>query len=233
MANDTVGALRVIFGWAVEAEHMESNPARDIKQLRKDNPDGYHTWEIEEVEQFESTHAVGTQARLALGCLLYSGQRASDAIRLGKDKIRIRTDEDGKESKWLVFTQHKNRNRKPVHMEIPLRPELEELIDGTPGAMERETFLTQTRGKPHTRVSFTKDFGAACIAAKVPGRSHGLRKAAAVRLAENGATEKEIASITGHQTLAEITRYTKRANQKKLAARATKKVTGKRTSVNG
>ena len=37
--------------------------------------------------------------------------------------------------------------------------------------------------------------------------THGLRKAAARRLAEAGCTEKQIAAITGHTTLKEIARY--------------------------
>lgn len=233
-ANDMLKALRVLFGWAVEAEHMDSNPARDVKLLRPaGGGEGYHSWTIEEVEKYEQAHAIKTQARLALGLLLYSSQRQSDVIRFGAKYIKLRThvdEETGEtfERKWIVFTQHKNRNRKPVHLEIPLRPELEELIDATPGAWERETFLTQTRGKPHTRMSFTKDFADYCIAAGVPGRSHGLRKAAATRLADNGATDKEIMAITGHSTLQEVSRYTKAANQKRLAAQATAKMAGKK-----
>jgi integrase len=54
--------------------------------------------------------------------------------------------------------------------------------------------------------------------------SHGLRKAAARRLAEAGCTEHEIASITGHASLREITRYTKAADQVRLAVSAMDKV---------
>src|SRR5262249_35940520 len=50
--------------------------------------------------------------------------------------------------------------------------------------------------------------------------AHGLRKAAARRLAEAGCSTKEIASITGHRSLKEIERYTKAAEQKKLATAA-------------
>jgi len=50
--------------------------------------------------------------------------------------------------------------------------------------------------------------------------THGLRKAAARRLAEAGCSANEIASITGHATLAEVTRYTKAAEQKQLARSA-------------
>jgi integrase len=52
---------------------------------------------------------------------------------------------------------------------------------------------------------------------------HGLRKNAAVTLAEVGCEPHEIMAITGHKTLAMITHYTKRANQKRLADRAMEK----------
>ncbi|MBA3826475.1 MAG: FAD-binding protein, partial [Ktedonobacterales bacterium] len=39
---------------------------------------------------------------------------------------------------------------------------------------------------------------------------------AARRLAEAGATDKEIMAVTGHTTLQEVTRYTKAASQERL-----------------
>jgi integrase len=52
---------------------------------------------------------------------------------------------------------------------------------------------------------------------------HGLRKNAAVALAEVGCEPHEIMAITGHKTLAMVTHYMKRANQKRLADRAMEK----------
>jgi integrase len=49
-----------------------------------------------------------------------------------------------------------------------------------------------------------------------------LRKACASRLAELGASEKLIQSITGHTTSQEVQRYTKAANQKAMASEAEK-----------
>ena len=53
---------------------------------------------------------------------------------------------------------------------------------------------------------------------------HGLRKAAARRLAELGCTEHEIAAITGHASIPEVQRYTKAADRKRLAKSAMKKL---------
>ena len=46
---------------------------------------------------------------------------------------------------------------------------------------------------------------------------HGLRKAACTRLADAGCTAHEIAAISGHKTLKEVERYTKGADQARLA----------------
>ena len=47
-------------------------------------------------------------------------------------------------------------------------------------------------------------------------KAHGLRKAAARRLAEAGCTANEIAAVTGHKTLAEVERYTRAVDQERL-----------------
>jgi integrase len=220
-SNNRLKSVRSIFKWAVEAGHCETNPARDVAYLAS-NSSGFHSWSIEEVETFEATHAVGTQERLAMGLLLFAAQRASDVMLFGPASIKdLKSIEDGKEviKKWLVFTQQKNRNRKPIHMEIPVRPELLELIAVTPTGAD--TFLVNSLGRSFSHRGFSRWFGKACEAAGVPGRSHGLRKAAAARLAELGASEKEIMSITGHTTSKEIKRYTDAADKRKLATAAT------------
>jgi integrase len=51
-------------------------------------------------------------------------------------------------------------------------------------------------------------------------KPHGLRKAACRRLAEAGCSANEIASISGHASLDEEARYTKAADQARLARNA-------------
>jgi integrase len=50
--------------------------------------------------------------------------------------------------------------------------------------------------------------------------AHGLRKNAAIALAEAGCTPHEVAAITGHRSLSMVQHYTTGAEQKKLARRA-------------
>jgi integrase len=54
---------------------------------------------------------------------------------------------------------------------------------------------------------------------------HGLRKACARRLADSNCTVHEIAAITGHKSLREVERYTRGADQVRLAQAAMAQMT--------
>ena len=105
-ANSIVKALRAVYRHGVLAGLVAHNPAREVEYLRSGS-EGYHTWTADEVAQFEACHPVGTPARLALALLLYTGQRRSDVVQLGRQHLK-----DG----WLSFVQIKNRLRKPMRL---------------------------------------------------------------------------------------------------------------------
>jgi hypothetical protein len=95
----------------------------------------------------------------------------------------------------------KGRNRDPLTVDIPLNPELQSVIDASPtGDL---TFLITEQGRPFTAPGFTNWFRKRCKEASIPNLSaHGLRKAAATRAAERGATTSELMGIFGGGTLA-------------------------------
>lgn len=216
-ANGMVKVLRQVFKYAVRYDLIDRNPAAEV-ELLKSGSEGYHSWSLEEIEKFEEAHPIGTTARLALALALYTGQRRGDLVQFGKQHVR-----DG----WLIFTQNKNRNRNPVRLEIPIIPALRQVIDASPtGDL---AFLVTAQGRPFTNNGFGNRFREWCDKAGLSHCSvHGLRKAAAARLAELGCTEFEIMAITGHQTSKEVTRYTKAASQKTRAASALRKMTAER-----
>src|SRR5262249_26281815 len=124
----------------------------------------------------------------------------------------------------------KNRVRNPVRLPIPLAPELAHIIAATPGTSITLTFITTDRGTPYSAEGFGNVFRRWCADAGLPHCSaHGLRKAAASQLAELGATVHEIAAITGHRSLKEVQRYTRGAEQKKLAAAAFNRLAADKT----
>lgn len=201
-ANGLIKALRQLFAYAVTYDLLDRNPAKEVDYLRSGS-DGFHSWSLEEIAQFEAKHPIGSKARLALALALYTGQRRSDLVALGRQHIK-----DGK----FVLTQHKNRNRAPVRLEIPVLPELRRVIDASPtGNM---TFLTTAFDRPFTSNGFGNRFRKWCNEAGLPHCScHGLRKATAARLAELGCSELEIMAVTGHRTSKEVIRYTRAASQ--------------------
>ncbi len=206
-ANGRIKALRAVFSWATskDVERAQANPARDVAYFPSVG-DGYHTWTEEEVAKFEQRHPIGTKARLALALMLFTGQRRGDIILFGRQHVS---------NERLRFTQQKNKNRKPVTLEIPIHPELRKVIDAT--NCGELTFLVTEFGKPYSNDGFGNYFRRRCIEAGIPHCSpHGLRKCAATRLADRGATEKQIMAFTGHTTSKEVARYTKAASQKRL-----------------
>jgi integrase len=83
------------------------------------------------------------------------------------------------------------------------------------------TFLVTERGAPFDPNGFGNWWRIQCDAAGLAHCTfHGLRKAAATRLANAGCTAEQIKAITGHKSLAEVARYTKAADQQRLARQA-------------
>jgi integrase len=217
-ANNMIKTLRQLFRFANRYDMYDGNPAEKVEYLAM-NAEGYHSWTLEEIKAYEAVHPVDSMARLALALALYTGQRRSDLIRFGWQDIR----EDDAGTLWLIFTQQKGRNRHPISLEIPIIPELQQYLKGE--RTDNGTFLVNEYGRPFTVAGFGNRFRKWCDAAGLKNCSvHGLRKAAAARLAELGCSEFEIMAITGHQTSKEVTRYTKGASQKLRAASALTKL---------
>jgi integrase len=217
-ANLLRKVLRALMQHAIEIGMRTEDPTRDVKAIRV-KTDGIHGWTEEEIVQFEEFHPVGTKPRLALVLLLYLGQRRSDTVVMGRQHVRPHIGEDGIARDMITVRQQKTGTT----LDIPMHNDLAAIIAATPS--ENLTYLTTQFGKPFTAAGFSNWFRERCDAAGLSHCSaHGLRKAAARRLAEAGCTAHEIASITGHASLREIVRYTKAADQKRLAVSAMGKV---------
>jgi hypothetical protein len=66
-----VKAIRRLFSWAVDHDFLDEDPSRDVKRLTHVS-EGHHSWTIEEVEQYEARHPLGSKAvsRLHYSCTL-------------------------------------------------------------------------------------------------------------------------------------------------------------------
>jgi len=199
--------VRTLLDYAVKIGWIQSNPASKIETYKSAE---FHTWTEDEIAAFEKRWPVGTKQRLAFALLLYTGQRGSDVHRMiwpdANGIIRIKQQKTGQE------------------LEIPVHPDLLFILRG----MKREhvAILVTEFGQPFSVKGFGQYVSAAIAAAGLPSRckAHGLRKAMARRLAEHDSTTKQIAAVTGHRSLAEVEKYTRKAAQGRLAAQAMNKI---------
>ncbi|MGE0829331.1 MAG: tyrosine-type recombinase/integrase [Hyphomonadaceae bacterium] len=175
---------------------------------------GFTAWSESDIEAFEARWPADTRERLAMALMLYTGQRRGDIVRMGRQHVSGDT---------IRVTQ----NKTGASLIIPMHPKLRAIINDLP--RDDLTFLRTAWGKPFVSTGFGNWFRDACDAAGLKDRSaHGLRKAAARRLAEAGCTALQIGAITGHVTLKEIARYTAAADQERMARDAMDKLNDKR-----
>jgi len=203
-ANHRLRVLRALCAVAIEAGQLAADPTAGVKRLRHETK-GFTSWSEDEITLYEARWPSGTRERLALALLLYTAQRRSDVVRMGRQHVR---------GGFIAVRQIKTL----AEIEVPIHAALAAELAHVPAG--QMLFLQTARGVGFTANGFYMRFREWCRAAGVPdGRSpHGLRKACARRLAEAGATTHQIGAVTGHKTLAEIEVYTRAAEQRKLAS---------------
>jgi integrase len=210
VARNWLKAFRHFIRWCLERKLVRNDPTWGIR-LNTPKSDGHHTWSEDEIAAFEARHTIGSKARLALALGLYTAQRRGDVVHIGRQHIR-----DG----VLSLRQQKTGTT----LAIPVHSELAAIIAATP--IGHLTLLTTRTEKSYNPDDFTAQFRTWCTEAGLPRHCvfHGLRKAALTRLADVGCTAHEIMAISGHRTLKEVERYTRAADQARLARAAMERI---------
>lgn len=201
-ARNIYKAISQLCKLAIKLEWRPDNPARDIE--RPKSVGTRHCWTDAEIAQYRKHWPLGTRQRLAFDLLLLTGQRKGDIVKLTPEAIR-----GGR----LRIVQEKTG----VEIDAPIQPELRTSIAATITGVQ--AVLVSTLGTPYGSKAFCGVFNDWRRAAGLPDRcsAHGLRKAFARRMAENGATAHEIMSCGGWATLAEVERYTRAADRIRLS----------------
>ena len=201
-ANGFVNAVSAMFNWAIRAEWVENNPGHGIEPI----PGGHlPAWTQAQADQ--AIRELPEHLRRLVLMALYTGQRRGDLCRLAwsnYDGARIRLTQ-GKTGTPLV---------------IPVHPALKAAMDG----WERValTILVNSQGRPWQpdNVSAGLKYALDKLGFPAGWNVHGLRKLAATNLAEAGCSAHEIAAITGHRSLAQVSLYTASADQERMATAA-------------
>ena len=209
-ANAFVAAAAALFAWAVDRELITATPATRIKPIAGGSIKAWTDAQADAAERDLSPRLsrVITLAR-------HTGQRRGDLCAMRW------SDYDGA---VLAFTQQKTGR----DLVIPVHPVLKVALD----TWQRvgPTILVNHWRKPWPPVALSSALRVALDDAGLPAELslHGLRKLAAASLADCGCTSAQIGAITGHTTLKEIERYTKSADQKRLAVEAMARMVGRK-----
>jgi integrase len=218
-ARHFLDAMRGLFRWARAAQLVKSDPTVGVENPPRRKGDGFIPWTEEHVAAYERRWPVATRQRLWVDVLLYTGLRRGDAVRFGRQHVR-----DG------VGTIKTEKSGFTLAVTLPILPVLARSLEAGPcGDL---TFIAGERGQPLTKESFGNLFRDACRAAGVPGSAHGVRKIAATRAANHGATVAQLEAIFGWSGGTMASHYTRSADRQRLAFEAMHKLANdERTSI--
>jgi integrase len=225
-AKNFAQMMRQFFKWLVKNKIVAKNPCDGLELPKRPKTGGFKEWTEDDIVKYETRWPIGTRERVMLDVYAYTGLRRGDAARVGKQHISRQIVQELDErtgemmeviKETITIATEKSQGQTVVH--LPLLDVLKRTLDAGPtGDL---SFNVTKRGTPWAKESLGNTFKDACVAAGVLDKSaHGLRKAAATRAADNGATTHELMAIFGWIDIKEAEIYTRNANRKRLAARA-------------
>jgi len=173
--------LGAILSWALDRDLVLANPCRRGGRLyrgsRRDK-----IWTLDDELAF--LERAPRRLHLALTLGLWTGQRQGDLLRLP----------------WSAYDGNRislQQSKTGTRVVIPVGSPLKVALDAT--ARRSPIVLVNSDGKPWSADGFRSSWKKACKAAGVVGVTfNDLRGTAVTRLALAGATEAQIAAITGH-----------------------------------
>jgi integrase len=196
--------LKRFFDHAIKLKLISVNPAR-LAEGVKQAKGGFHTWSEEEIAQYRAKHALGTDARLWLEIVLWTWQRRGDAHRFGPQHMK---------GERIQYTQAKGGKT----LWLPAAPQLLAAIRAMP-SIGITTYLVTQFGKPFTKNGIGNKMREWCDEAGLPHcATHGLRKAAARRAGDLGASNLMLKAAGGWSQDQEVATYTAAADQARLAS---------------
>jgi integrase len=209
-ARHFLDTMRGLFRWATAAGLVKADPTAGVADPAMPKSEGFPPWSEEDVAAYEARWPIGTRERVWFDVLIYTGLRRGDAVRFGRQHVRngigtIKTEKTG-----MVVT-------------LPILPILAETLAA--GSCGDLTFIINANGRQFVKESFGNAFKEACRKAGITNRSaHGLRKIAAARAADRGATEAQLEAIFGWAGGRMASLYTRSANRRRLAIEAMHKL---------
>ena len=203
-ARNFLDTMRGLFRWALEAGHIKIDPTAGVKNPARRPGLGFPMWTEADVRRYQAKWPLGTEERVWLDVLLYTGFRRGDAVRAGPQHVF--------EGQIVMPTE---KSCGGVIVTIPILPILQATLDA--GPIGTTAFVCGKSGRPLTKETFGNYFKAACRKAGLDKSAHGVRKIGATRAAENGATVAELEAIFGWRGGGMASLYTRAADRARLS----------------
>ncbi|MDX0262945.1 tyrosine-type recombinase/integrase [Sinorhizobium meliloti] len=226
---------------ALEEEWIASDPTYKLLRQYQPETDGHTPWTLEQMEQYEQRYEIGSPQRVAYALGLWLGNRASDVALLRWNHLvtkRLTIDGEERVVQGFEFVQFKGRNKKkgnapgPKKVFLPLSPFLEKEL--APLSRNTDFVLTSpltkrgysTRSLSSRMIEWVRaaDLPAGIEAGDYALSMHGLRKSLGIRMAEAGASNREMMDVFGHANPQTSEIYTRMADQARMAVSAMDKV---------
>lgn len=208
--NRALVVIRKFFGWLVTEGELSLNPAKQVKELRRQPlaPKGLERAEVRKLlREIELRRDIRVGA--IFGLMLYTGCRVSDLVSLELGDLLV-----GERAGSVVFRHGKGGKQRTVPLPLLARKALQHYLAVRPPVESPNVFMGE-RG-PITSA------GVRCLCRKYSAlvgvriHPHVLRHTMAKQfLADTGNDLVSLAQILGHENLQTTGRYTQR-NEEQL-----------------